>query len=90
MGIIAQRQNQPQRPVCSNFAQARTRHDFSVIRIHAPASGAVQTKLAITKPGDEYEDEADRIASQVIQLPQPQHERACVCGGACPRCQTEK
>lgn len=31
----------------------------------------VQTKLAISQPGDEYEQEADRVAEQVMRLPAP-------------------
>src|SRR5918993_2341916 len=30
-------------------------HDFSRIPIHPPAAGAIQTKLALNPPGDEYE-----------------------------------
>lgn len=32
----------------------------------------VQTKLRIGEPGDKYEQEADRIADQVMRMPQPQ------------------
>ena len=42
-------------------------YDFSRIPIHPPAAGAIQTKLAISKPGDTYEQEADRIADQVTE-----------------------
>src|SRR5262245_41982942 len=35
--------------------------DFSRIPLHPPASGAMQMKLAISQPGDKYEQEADRI-----------------------------
>jgi hypothetical protein len=45
------------------------RCDFTQIPIHAPAAKAIQTKLAISKPGDEYEQEADRIADQVMATP---------------------
>jgi Domain of unknown function (DUF4157) len=45
--------------------------------------GAIQTKLAINQPGDEYEQEADRISEQVMRMPGPQSQRACACGGAC-------
>jgi hypothetical protein len=50
-------------------ASPRFGHDFSRIPIHPPAAGAIQTKLAISKPGDEYEQEADRIADQVMTVP---------------------
>jgi hypothetical protein len=44
-------------------------YDFSRIPIHPPAAGAIQTKLAISKPGDTYEQEADRIADRVTATP---------------------
>jgi hypothetical protein len=44
-------------------------HDFSRIPTHPPAVGAIQTKLAINQPGDEYEQEADRVADQVLAAP---------------------
>jgi len=48
----------------------------------------MQTKLEISKPGDEYEQEADRISEQVMRMPEPQPQRACACDGACPKCRT--
>jgi hypothetical protein len=51
--------------------------------------GAIQTKLAISTPGDEYEQEADRVAEQVMRMPEPQLQRACPCSGGCPKCQNE-
>jgi Domain of unknown function (DUF4157) len=44
-------------------------HDFSQISLHrtdAPAKQPVQMKLTIGAPGDKYEQEADRVASQVV------------------------
>jgi hypothetical protein len=35
-------------------------------------SGALQAKLRIGQPGDVYEQEADRIAEQVMRMPEPQ------------------
>lgn len=70
---------------------SRLGHDFSRIPIHSPAGGAVQTKLAVREPGDEYEQEADRVSEQVMRMPELlQLQRACACGGRCPMCQTEK
>ena len=66
----------------------RFAHNFSRIPVHPPAMGAIQTKLAINKPGDEYEQEADRISEQVMRMPDPQLQRACACGGECPKCRT--
>ncbi len=41
-------------------------HDFSRIQIHSSAPETMQTKLAINQPGDSYEQEADRVADQVV------------------------
>jgi Domain of unknown function (DUF4157) len=46
-------------------------HDFSRIPIHASAAQAIQTKLVINRPGDSYEQDADRIAEQVMRTPTP-------------------
>jgi hypothetical protein len=50
----------------------------------------MQTKLAINKPGDEYEQEADRVAEQVMRMPEPRVQGSCACGGWCPKCQMER
>ena len=47
-----------------------------------PPDRPIQTKLAINKLGDEYEQEADRIASEVVHLPSLQFVR-----GQSPRIQ---
>lgn len=39
-----------------------------------------QTKLIVNTPGDKYEQEADRVADQVMHLPEPQAQRHCVSG----------
>jgi Domain of unknown function (DUF4157) len=65
----------------------------------------VQAKLRIGAPNDHYEREADRIADQVLRMPDPQTamidsvhgqetvQRACAAcasgGGLCPECQEE-
>lgn len=72
----------------TSTASPRFGHDSSRIPTHPPTAGAIQTKLAINKPGDEYEQEADRVAEQVMRMPEPQ--RACACGGECPRCRTNR
>lgn len=64
-------------------------HDFSLIPIRPPAAGVIQTKLAISEPGDEYEQEADRVSELVMRMPEPHLQRACACGGGgSPNCQT--
>lgn len=39
---------------------------------------SLQTKLQINEPGDEYEREADRVAAQVMRMPDGQGERSQV------------
>lgn len=62
-------------------------HDFSQVPVYSPATEALQTKLTINRPGDKYEQEADRISEQVMRMSEPQLQRACACGGDCPKCQ---
>lgn len=45
---------------------SQMRHDFSRIPVHLPAAKAIQTKLAVSERGDAYEQEADRVADQVL------------------------
>ena len=77
-------------PKAGSIGTGSTRfgYDFGRIPIQPPEVGAIQTKLQINKPGDEYEQEADRISEQVMRAPEPQLQRACACGGTCPKCQT--
>ncbi len=34
-------------------------------------SGVIQAKLRVGQPGDQYEQEADRVADQVMRMPDP-------------------
>jgi hypothetical protein len=43
----------------------------------------VQAKLEVSKPDDPYEQEADRVAEQVMTMPEPKVQRAC------PSCEDE-
>jgi Domain of unknown function (DUF4157) len=45
--------------------------NFAQILVHARAVPALQTKLVINKPGDGYEQEADRVADQVMRMQTP-------------------
>lgn len=63
------------------LASIRIFPDSSQLRGHANpvclprnrthAIGPVQAKLAINQPGDRYEQEADRVAEQVMRMPEP-------------------
>ena len=45
---------------------------------------AIQTKLTINESGDQYEQEADRVADNVMRMPEStlQVQRKCGCGGS--------
>jgi hypothetical protein len=50
-------------------------YDLAKISITTPSSAGrtvakLQTKLAISRPGDEYEQEADRVAEQMMRMPE--------------------
>src|SRR6266700_5646146 len=63
---------------------------------------ALQTKLTINEPGDAYEQEADRVANQVMRNHQDGGSlsvtpdstrtlrRACACGGTCSKCKEDE
>jgi hypothetical protein len=48
----------------------------------------LQTKLTVSTPGDAFEQEADRVADQVMRMPEPLVQRACACGGSCDSCKS--
>jgi hypothetical protein len=65
----------------------------------------LQRKLTINEPGDSYEQEADRVAEDVMQSDAPSQtplpigrapvsaqplQRSCSCGGTCADCQEEQ
>lgn len=79
--------------VLTGTASPNFGYDFSRISVTPPKTGAIQiqAKLAINKPGDEYEQEADRIAERVMGMPESKlRQRACACGGTCPKCKAKQ
>jgi len=60
--------------------------DFSRVPASGRAAGAIQAKLVIGEAGDSFEQEADRVAEQTMRMPEGRLQRACECGGTCPRC----
>jgi len=56
-------------------------------RVHAELGRQVNSK-AISTPGDSFEQEADRVAAQVMRMPEPGRPRGCTCGGGCPACRS--
>jgi hypothetical protein len=57
-------------------------------------SGGVQAKLRISQPGDADEQEADRVAEQIVSRRSsnttPVLQRKCSCGGTCSSCKGEE
>jgi hypothetical protein len=47
------------------------KQDFSSIPVSSPLMPVIQTKLVVGRPDDQYEQEADRIADQVMGMPSP-------------------
>jgi len=56
----------------------RFAHHFSRIPVYAEAPGHINGQ------------QADSVSEQVMGMPEPQLQRACACGGSCPKCQTEQ
>ncbi len=48
------------------FVEPRFGRDFSQIPVHTKSLASIQAKLTVTYPGDEYEQEADRVTRQVM------------------------
>ncbi len=50
-----------------------------------PMAPVIQAKLKISEPNDRFEQEADRVAGEVMRMPEPQLQRACACGWKVPQ-----
>lgn len=57
------------------YLEPRLGHNFSQVCVRNDASKIPQTKLTVDQPGDKYEQEADKIAGQVMQMPGAQFLR---------------
>src|SRR4029434_4978006 len=70
-------------------AASHCAHDFGRLPLRPPAP-PIQTNLAINKPGDAYEQEADLVSERVMRMAEPQIQRPCACGATCAKCQTQQ
>ena len=70
----------------------------SPVLSHEPAAASgfprfLQAKLAVGRPDDAYEREADHVAEQVLRTPAKKVQRACAScaagGGRCPTCSAQ-
>lgn len=72
-------------------------HDFGTIAVHSASSLRLQPKLTVNQPGDIYEQQADRVADQIMRMPDPAQtnrrslsgissglsvQKKCPCGGS--------
>lgn len=75
-------------------APLRLECDFAGIPIHSPAPAGVQTKLAVSRPSDRYEQEADHVAKKVMRMPAPAVQQTCAtctqAGATCSACKTKE
>lgn len=71
----------------ASTALPRFAYDFSQIPVHPRSQAIVQAKLTESPPGDIFEQEADYTPEQIMHMPEPKRQRACPCGGGCPKCQ---
>ncbi len=70
----------PESPLLEREAKAFTESrvgydDFSRLQLHTAGVQQFQTKLTVNVPGDKYEQEADRIAEQVMGMSYPPWEK---------------
>jgi hypothetical protein len=71
-------------------AMLRFAHDFSRIPVQADAGRIIQPKLPVSTTENAHEQEADRIAEQVLRMPEPQLQRTGTAGAGYPGCQNEQ
>ncbi len=74
----------------STAAAAHFAHDFSLIPVYPDMHRSMQKKLKVNAPGDMYEQEADRIADQMVHMSDPKPQRAYACGDNCPAYQADE
>jgi hypothetical protein len=60
---------QPLEPATHAFMEPRFGHDFSQVRIHSHGAEVMQRKLTIGASNDPLEQEADRVADQILAAP---------------------
>lgn len=56
-------------------------HSLSRMQAKINRPSVIQPKLTIGQPGDKYEHEADRVAEQVMRMPEPINHKSVQCQG---------
>ncbi len=67
-------------------SSTRFGHEYNPLALHAKARVGIQSKPAVGAPGDMYEKEADRVADQVMRMPEPDHMTTNTREEGCPNC----
>ncbi len=67
----------------------RSDHGFRRMPEARQSTARARRTPTLSSPGDMFEQEADRVADEVMRMPEPQLQRACACGGGCPRCRSD-
>jgi hypothetical protein len=62
-------QTDPKRFFAGSIGLPPAHFDFGRVRIHASTARAASPDLPINEPGDEFEQEAERVAEQVMRAP---------------------
>jgi Domain of unknown function (DUF4157) len=78
---------EPEADPTGTAATTCSARDFSQAQTCAETPLRIQPKLTVNTPGDIDEQEADRAAEQVMQVPESRQQLHCPCGGGCPQCQ---
>lgn len=65
---LQQSNSEERNPVSNGTASPYFGYDYSRTAVTSLRTGAIQAKLALNKPGDEYEQEADRVAEVVMGI----------------------
>lgn len=66
----------PAPDLTTQLSAAAQGHSFGALDVSVAPAGAIQPKLTVGAPDDQYEAEADRVASQVMRMPDPTVQRA--------------
>jgi Domain of unknown function (DUF4157) len=62
---------QPLDPVARAFMEPRFGHAFSQVSVYHTPRTAFQSQLSVNKPGDVFEQEADRVSKQIVYSSAP-------------------
>lgn len=95
--VVAERQpvaQAPRDPQTRNGGPGPRTEVLSGAMGNKRVSRVLQTKLSVNTPGDTFEQEADRVAEQVMRMPEPAVQR-CACagkkgGGECEECRKHR